>query len=128
MPVFKINLMWKMIPVPYPATIICIKAPTKKLTPNVLDNAGNTENPFFKSFSIELAKSSFDFLVLLEESLLSLLDLAFSINGLRASSNLGTSSFEVKFESRSQRSDNDSGFLYPCHTNGSAQKYNNWDK
>ena len=59
-----------MITVPYPATIICIKAPTKKLTPNVLANAGNTENPFFKSFSIELAKSSFDLLVLLEESLL----------------------------------------------------------
>ena len=59
-----------MIPVPYPATIICIKAPTKKLTPNVLDNAGNTENPFFKSFSIELAKSSFDLLVPLESLLM----------------------------------------------------------
>ena len=47
------------------------------------------------------------------------------ISGLRLASNFGTSPLEVRLESKSQRSEVVKGFLYPRHTNGSAQKYTN---
>ena len=47
------------------------------------------------------------------------------ISGLRLASNFGTSPLEVRLESKSQRSEVVKGFLYPRHTNGSAQKYIN---
>ena len=92
--------MYPFFLIAYPPTIICIAAPRKKLAPNVVAKAGSIENSFFTIFD-------------------------FSINGLRAASNLGTSPLEDKLESKSHTSDKTKGFLYPLHTSDSAQKYTN---